>query len=162
MILVTTGTNRPFERLLRAVERLGSAEEIVVQTGASAFRPRNARCVPYLPYGELAELIGEARAVVTHGGVGSILTALRAGKRPYVVPRLARLDECVDDHQLELAQALARAGLVALVHEPLELGAALAQGSDRSSGAVVRGDGALARDLAAYLADAVAPAARGR
>jgi len=61
---------------------------------------------------ELDELIRAARVVVTHGGSGCIMQALRAGSLPVVVPRLARFGEHVDDHQLQLASRLERAGKV--------------------------------------------------
>ena len=44
---------------------------------------------------------------MTHAGVGSILTCLRLGRTPLVVPRQSRFGEHVDDHQVELTRALA-------------------------------------------------------
>ena len=49
---------------------------------------------------------------MTHAGVGSILTCLRLGRTPLVVPRQSRFGEHVDDHQVELTRALADAGKV--------------------------------------------------
>ena len=115
MILVTTGTNGvAFDRLLRAVDAIETEEPMVVQHGPSSLRPRRATCVDYVSFDELVELVREARLVVSHGGVGSILVALTNEKRPLVVPRLARFGEVVDDHQLELARKLAGVGLVTL------------------------------------------------
>jgi UDP-N-acetylglucosamine transferase subunit ALG13 len=63
----------------------------------------------------------EATTVVTHAGVGSILSARRAGHLPVVVPRLHALGEHVDDHQAELTRTLEAAGEVVAVWpgEPL-------------------------------------------
>jgi UDP-N-acetylglucosamine transferase subunit ALG13 len=66
-----------------------------------------------------------ARAVVTHAGVGSVLTAFSAGKRPIVVPRLASLGEAIDDHQLVFARRLFQAGLVTLADDETNLTEAL-------------------------------------
>jgi UDP-N-acetylglucosamine transferase subunit ALG13 len=119
VILVTVGTNEArFDRLLEAVSTISSGERIVVQHGASGIRPAGAECVDFLPFDALVELVREARAVVTHAGVGSILVALSQGKRPLVVPRRKRFAEAVDDHQVSLAERLARAGLVTLVEDP--------------------------------------------
>jgi UDP-N-acetylglucosamine transferase subunit ALG13 len=130
VILVTTGTNgAAFDRLIRAVQQLDAVEiteEIVVQCGASTLRPVNATCVDYVSYDDLVALVREARVVVSHGGVGSILVALTQGKRPLVVPRQREFGEVVDDHQLLLARRLARDGLIGLVENPDDLGTQLA------------------------------------
>ena len=57
----------------------------------------------------MLECFRSADKVVTHAGVGSILCADREGHVPLVVPRRHDLGEHVDDHQLELARALADA-----------------------------------------------------
>ena len=152
VILVTTGTNgAPFDRLLREVESARRPEPVVVQHGPSPLRPANATCVDYVSYEELARLVQEARTVVAHGGVGSILVALANGKRPIVAPRLARFGEAVDDHQLELGRKLDAAGLVTLVEDPAQLaehaGLQAAAGSIRGSA----GPTSLVDDLRAYL-----------
>ena len=128
VIFVTLGTHDfPFDRLLRALDRLPGDEELVVQTRAPGVRPAGARRgSTTLPYDELAEDIRRARVVVCHAGVGSVLTALANGKRPVVVPRLARFGEAVDDHQLAFARRLGEAGAVTLVEDVDALPAALA------------------------------------
>jgi len=119
MILVTVGTNEaPFDRLLQAFGTRPPGEELVVQHGPSRVRPPGARCVEFLPYQELADEIRRARVVVTHAGVGSIMTALWNGKRPVVVPRLRRFGEAVDDHQVALGRRLDESGLVTFVEDP--------------------------------------------
>jgi len=113
MILVTTGTTGPpFDRLLRELDGIAGGEELVVQHGPSSIRPRGAVCVDYVTFASLVELVRRARIVVTHAGVGSVLVSFMNGKRPIVLPRLARFGEAVDDHQLELARRLAQQGLV--------------------------------------------------
>lgn len=126
MILVTVGTNEArFDRMLLTLEATLPDEELLVQHGPSPIRPPGATCVDYLPYEELVYAIRRARVVVTHAGVGSIMTALANGKRPVVVPRLQRFGEAVDDHQVELGRRLHEAGLVTLVENPCDVGAAL-------------------------------------
>ena len=69
MILVAVGASQfPFDRLLRAVDELPRAEPLVVQHGPSAIRPVGARCLQFVPLHDLAELVREARVVVTHAG----------------------------------------------------------------------------------------------
>lgn len=122
MIVVTVGTNEaPFDRLIQAIDELGSDEDILVQYGASQVRPVAARCVDFLSFHEMAEHFRKARVVVSHAGVGSILLALSCGRRPVVVPRLHQFGEAVDDHQVPLARRLAEQGLVRLVDDLAEL-----------------------------------------
>jgi UDP-N-acetylglucosamine transferase subunit ALG13 len=145
MILATLGTlHFPFDRLLRALDGLAGDEELVVQTRAPGVRPAGARVVAELPYEELAAEIRRARVVVCHAGVGSVLTVLANGKRPVVVPRLARFGEAVDDHQLTFARRLAETGAVTLVEDVGGLPAALAAPGEPPP---VVGAGRLAADL---------------
>lgn len=108
MILVTLGTHeQPFERALDLVRELEQQhEEVVVQHGATPPRPGsdNVRWVAYLGWDELTSTMSRADAVVTHAGVGSTVTAMRAGKKPIMIPRLERFGEHVDDHQVQLAE----------------------------------------------------------
>jgi UDP-N-acetylglucosamine transferase subunit ALG13 len=114
MIFVTVGSSRsPFDRLLQAVDAASFDEDLVVQHGPSTVRPRNAECVDFLDFDGFVAQIARARVVVTHAGVGSIMTSLAHGKQPIVVPRRARFGEAVDDHQLPFAR---RAGELGLVH----------------------------------------------
>jgi UDP-N-acetylglucosamine transferase subunit ALG13 len=152
MILVTTGTNGvPFDRLLGQLDEIEWHEPLVVQHGPSRLRPAGARCVEYVSFAELVELVREARVVVTHGGVGSILVALMNSKRPVVVPRLARFGEVVDDHQLDLARRMDGADLVTLVEDVTNLGAAVlgtASSAPQTNGHRSTG---LVDDLGSYL-----------
>jgi UDP-N-acetylglucosamine transferase subunit ALG13 len=120
-VVVTVGTNEaPFDRLVAAVGSL-VGEPVVVQHGASAVRPARARCFDYLPHDELDRLVGSARVVVCHAGIGSVALALAHGKRPVVVPRLRRFREAVDDHQLFFARKLEATGLVTVVEDVEQL-----------------------------------------
>ena len=93
MILFTVGTHLPFERLTRVAAHVAAetGEHVVVQGGGGPAE-RGAEHVGLVPFERLVELVGEARVVVTHAGVGSILTCLRSGCVPIVVPR--RWDVC--------------------------------------------------------------------
>lgn len=119
----------PFDRLARAVDELHrtrvAGEDFLVQLGSCTFEPRHAPFVRYLSFGEVCARIREASVVITHAGAGSTLVTLQQGKRPVVVPRLARFGEHVDDHQLGLAEKLASKGLVTVVRDEAALGPAI-------------------------------------
>ena len=125
MIVVTVGTNEaPFDRLLSAFDGYAGDEQLLVQHGPSRIRPAGAALCGIPPLRQLAAAIAGARVVVTHAGVGSIMTALANDRRPVVVPRLREFAEAVDDHQVGLARRLDAAGLVTLVEaQPRPLGA---------------------------------------
>ena len=128
MIFVTVGTHhQPFTRLIDALVDLPS-DELVVQYGHSpAPASRSAgQATAFLAYDALAALMDASEVVVTHAGVGSVLTALRMGHTPIVVPRLERFGEHVDDHQVELTQTLEETGRVIAVWETDELASAVA------------------------------------
>jgi UDP-N-acetylglucosamine transferase subunit ALG13 len=154
VIFVTLGTQAfPFDRLLRTLESLPGAEELVIQCARSSFRPARATWHDDLPHGELVELIRRARAIVCHAGVGSVLTALQEGRRPIVVPRLREYGEAVDDHQVMFARRLAVTGRVILIEDLEELAPTIA-GEQQLAQEPMGGRG-LVDDIGAYLDELV-------
>jgi UDP-N-acetylglucosamine transferase subunit ALG13 len=157
MIFVTVGTNEArFDRLLTAVDEIGAQEELIVQHGPSAVRPAGATSVDFLSFDEMVETMRRARIVVTHAGVGSVMTSLLASTRPIVVPRLHRFGEAVDDHQLPFGRRLAEAGLVVLCEEPDELAQVVARGSGQLD-VELRPSRRLVGDLRDYLLATIEP-----
>jgi len=156
MIFATVGTNEAaFDRFVAALATVAaSGEEVVAQTGASTLRPEGVRCIDFLPFDRMVELMRESDTVVMHAGVGSIMVALANEKCPLVVPRRARLGEAVDDHQVELARRFEQRGLVVVVEDAADLPAEVMRGPRRAA-KVADGDGELAADLRAYLRSTV-------
>jgi UDP-N-acetylglucosamine transferase subunit ALG13 len=126
MIFVTVGTTAAFDRLLQAVETLHVDEELLVQRGPSTFVPKSGTYVDFMPYDEVVNAMHRASVVVMHAGVGSILTAIEAGKRPVVVSRSRLEGEAVDDHQVGLAQRLHDVQVVVHVDDLAKLPDAIA------------------------------------
>lgn len=137
MIFATCGSSHlPFERMMRALASL-PRDDLEVQHGPAMPPPCRA-AEPYLPFDQVLDRIERADVVVSHAGVGSILCAVRAGHTPVIFPRLKRYAETVDDHQAELAEALAASGTVILVRSPAELAGAIDSVPARGA---ARGDG---------------------
>ncbi len=156
MIFVTVGSSQfPFDRLLRAVDELTVDEELVVQHGSSSVRPRGARCTDFLPFADLAAHVRDSRLIVCHAGIGSVLMALTAGKRPIVVPRRRLFGETTDDHQVESARRLEEAGFVTVVENPQELPAALGDARAAIPTSAENGGG-LVHELRDYIRASVA------
>lgn len=122
MIFLTVGTQFPFDRLVRAVDRAiaagGVDEEVFAQIADSAYRPDNFEAVPYLEKDEFDKRMREASCVISHAGMGAITTALDDRKPLLVMPRLKRYREVVNDHQVAIAQKFERLGhLLVAYHE---------------------------------------------
>ena len=112
VILVTVGMHTDgFGRLVEAMDQIAaqSGQEVVMQIGATLYRPSAARWFDFATQEEMDKLCERARIIVSHTGAGSILTAVRHHKPLIVVPRLKKYGEHIDDHQLELAQVLSKA-----------------------------------------------------
>jgi UDP-N-acetylglucosamine transferase subunit ALG13 len=153
MILVTVGTNgAAFDRLLSQLDDVASDEEVVIQRGPSRLAPSGSFCVDYLPFSEIDRLVGAARVVITHGGVGSTLVSIGHGHRPLVVPRLRAFGEAVDDHQLSFVERLDRDGLVRCIVDPARIREELAAGTTRLPEREGLGNSPLVAELASYLA----------
>jgi UDP-N-acetylglucosamine transferase subunit ALG13 len=106
MIFATVGTQLPFPRLMNALNDLASrtSEEIVAQTGEGTTDRTSLREIKSLQPAEFSDLFHRARVVVSHAGIGSILSARRYGKPLIIVPRRHALDEHRNDHQMATAR----------------------------------------------------------
>ena len=116
MIFVTVGThNLHFDRLIVAADEYAATtdETVIVQYGVSKQQLHHAQGHAFLPITQMQEYCQQARVIVMHAGVGSVMTALEYPSRLVLVPRRHAFGEHIDDHQLELAEVLEHRGLVA-------------------------------------------------
>ncbi|MDB5525900.1 MAG: glycosyltransferase family 28 protein [Rhizobium sp.] len=108
MILVTVGTQLPFERLIQAIDEFATKlpEPVFAQIGRSSYRPKNIEfCETMVP--RLFETkFQQASRIVSHAGTGSVLTAKRYGKPIILFPRRADAGEHRNDHQLATCEQL--------------------------------------------------------
>lgn len=108
MILVTVGNQLPFDRLVGEMDRIAAdlPHRVVAQTGRNAGVFANLETHVSLPAEEFERLAGQARIIVSHAGIGSVLLARRLGKPIVVIPRLFALGEHRNDHQRATAARL--------------------------------------------------------
>lgn len=130
MIFVTLGTqDKSFERLLAEVERLMELgkiqEDVIVQAGTTAYQSEKMRIHDLLPMDEMERLTGQCRLLITHGGVGSIISGLKHGKTVIAVPRLEKYKEHVNDHQTQIIRNFGSRGHIIGTEGVEELEAAL-------------------------------------
>mgnify|MGYP001629148672 FL=1 len=109
MIFVTLGSQKfQFNRVLQKIDELvkeeAIKEEIFAQIGYSDYKPENYQYKDFLNRNEFSEIQSKADVVITHGGTGAIIGAVKKGKKVLAVPRLAKYGEHVDDHQIQLLQ----------------------------------------------------------
>ena len=74
---------------------------------------------------ELSKWIERADTVITHGGVGSIITAILKDKKVIAVPRLKKYNEHVNDHQLDIIDSFSEMGYILGIHDVKEIDEAL-------------------------------------
>ena len=113
MIFITLGSQKfQFNRLLKAVDDLKLNEEIFAQIGYSDYQPIHYAYKKFLDRNEFAEIMDNADIIITHGGTGTIIRAVKMGKKVIAVPRLAKYGEHVDDHQLQLIEQFKEQNLI--------------------------------------------------
>lgn len=122
----------PFPRLVNALAdyACSSGARVWVQHGAAKLTPP-LEGVSLLPREDLLAKVRAADVVVTHAGCGSISDAFHLGHVPVVVPRLARHEEHVNDHQLELVDVLSAEDRIVAVHDVAELPGAIMHAAGR-------------------------------
>jgi len=113
VIFLTTGTQLSFDRLVRAVDGWAGSAQPAPEIFGQVLPPRNA---PYIPQNfqtkarltpvEYAEIFDKAHLIISHAGMGTILTALTRGKTICIMPRQARYGEHRNDHQLATTRRL--------------------------------------------------------
>lgn len=117
MILVLLGTqNNSFHRLLEEIEKNikdGTIkEEVVVQAGYTKFSTEKMKIFDLIPKEELEELQEKANLIITHGGVGSIISSIEKGKKVIAVPRIHEYEEHVNNHQKEIVKDFDNKGYI--------------------------------------------------
>ena len=130
MILVLLGTqNNSFHRLLEEVERnienKTIQEEVVVQSGYTKFESKNMKIIDLMSKEELAKYQDKASLIITHGGVGSIVSSIEKGKKVIAVPRKHEYGEHVNNHQKDIIELFDKKGYIIGIKEVDKLEQAL-------------------------------------
>jgi UDP-N-acetylglucosamine transferase subunit ALG13 len=140
LIFVTIGnTTQGFRRLLEAVDLLAGKgmlgdEKIFLQTGSTLnVRPSYCEHKPFLPMDEFQQWVEKADLIICHGGCGTLLQTLQLGKVPVVMPRRKKYGEHVNDHQVQLVEALASEGRIIRAYDQEDLPEAIAEARRRNS-----------------------------
>ena len=119
MIFVILGTqDKKFPRLLDALQKkidegkISKKEEIIVQAGSTKYESKNMKIIDYMSVRKFEECIDRADLIICHAGVGTILTALKKGKKIIAAARLKQYGEHVNDHQLQILDNFTAEGYI--------------------------------------------------
>lgn len=123
MIFVTIGTQAPFDRFIKIVDEIAENlnEEVIAQTYKSQYRAKNIKTIDFLAPDEFNKLFKEARMIVAHAGMGTIISAMQQQKPIIVFPRIAALGEHRNEHQMATAKKMKELGYVHVAFNEEEL-----------------------------------------
>lgn len=156
MIFVTLGSQKfQFNRLLKKIDELIDAgiitEPVFAQIGASDYVPRHYEFQPFLDRETFASYMSQCDTVITHGGTGAIIGAVKQGKKVIAVPRLAKFGEHVDDHQLQLIEQFNDLNLICACNDMEALGDAVATVKQTEYAAYVSNTDAVIFSISEYI-----------
>ena len=137
MILVTVGSQKfQFNRLLEKIDILIDKkvikDKVFAQIGVSDYKPRNYSCVDFMTQDEFSKRMDECDTVITHAGTGVIVNAVKKEKKVIAVPRLAKYNEHVDNHQIELIKEFEELNFIEPVYEMEDLEKAIINSRNKS------------------------------
>ena len=126
MIFVAVGTQKfQFNRLLEAIDNLIEnkviTEEVYAQIGHSDYVPQNYKYTDFLSKDKFESYINRCNLLITHSGVGTIISGIKCEKPVIVIPRLAKYGEHVDDHQVQIANSFEEKNYILCVGEKNKL-----------------------------------------
>ena len=153
-IVAVVGT-MPFPRMIRALAavRHHRPELSIWVQHAGGGLADGLDGAPFEDRARILVRMREADAVVCHGGSGTVRDAISAGHAPVVIPRLAKWQEHVNDHQMEIEEAFSDAIVFVPEPEPAALLSAIEAARLRrgKQGGVVPAPGPLAEEIARIL-----------
>ncbi len=132
MILVTLGTqDKNFVRLLEKIDQLINngliKDKVIVQAGFTKYNSENMEIFDLIAQDEFNDLMDKADIIITHGGVGNIISALEKNKKVIAVPRLAKYGEHINDHQTQIIAKFNALGYIIGLQDVDELDDAVKQ-----------------------------------
>ncbi|GHA47733.1 beta-1,4-galactosyltransferase [Amylibacter ulvae] len=125
MIFVTIGTMFPFDRLIQTMDAWAKdhpEQQVKCQIGTGSYIPEHMEYVRKYSQAEFSETVRTADLVVSHAGMGSVITAGRFGVPIVMIPRIKSKGEHTTDHQVATANWLRKKPGVFIADHHAELG----------------------------------------
>ncbi len=126
MIFLTIGTQEPFDRLIKTVDNLAGQYKnyrFVAQVNSSKYEIKNMEYFDFISPHEFDHIFKESKLIISHAGMGTIISALTNKKPLIIMPRLANLGEHRNDHQIATAKKIKELGYVYVALDEAELAA---------------------------------------
>ncbi len=122
MIFVTLGTqDKSFSRLLKIIENSINKgeikEEVIIQAGYTKYESDKMKIFDYIKMEDFEKYISSCDILITHGGVGSILTGLKHKKKVIASARLSKYKEHTNDHQKQIVDNFYEEGYILKLDE---------------------------------------------
>lgn len=124
MIFLTIGTTEPLDRLVVAMDNIAALlpdVSIIAQISNSSYAVKNMKTTGFLSPVEYYELFNKASLIISHAGMGTILSALQKGKSIIIMPRMVDLGEAKNNHQIATAIKLAALNYVKIANDEDQL-----------------------------------------
>lgn len=124
MIFVTVGTDLPFDRMMKVVDawaRENRRRDVFAQIGVGGWEPGFIEFAHLLEPPVFRERFNAATLIISHAGMGTILTALLHGKPILVMPKLASRGEHRNEHQTATAKRMNERGGVNVAFDEHQL-----------------------------------------
>lgn len=128
MILASVGTQLPFDRLIRAVDDWAferGRTDVMAQVGPSHYVPRAIEHFPFMEHDRFFALQSRCSVMVSHAGMGSIITALELGKPIIILARDHERSEHRNGHQLDTLRQFAKYPGIYAARDEVEVAALL-------------------------------------
>jgi beta-1,4-N-acetylglucosaminyltransferase len=125
VIFVTVGLMVGFERLIKKMDEIAKEidEKVIMQIGYTKYLPKNSEYFKFKEVKEIQKMYLDASLIVSHAGVGSIMTALELNRPIIIVPRRKKYGECIDNHQMDIAKELENNKRIKVIYDVNELNA---------------------------------------
>ncbi len=139
MILLTVGTQLPFDRLVRLVDEwagLHPEVEVFAQIASGNYIPGHMGYVDYMKEHQYAEVFQKAEVILAHAAMGSVISSLIASKPVIAFPRKASLGEHRNEHQLATCRKITQLKGCYVAYEQEELFATLNKMSSLEGGSI--------------------------
>ncbi|HAT4180134.1 TPA: beta(1,3)galactosyltransferase EpsH [Clostridium perfringens] len=138
MIFITVGSrsfqfNRLLEAVDEAIENKEIKDEVFAQVGSSDYKPKFYKYIDFMNQDEFNKMISKCDIVITHGGTGVIVNSVKKGKKVVAVPRLAKFNEVVDDHQLQLVREFERMRMIIACYDCNDIGKAVHESKSKEA-----------------------------
>lgn len=124
MIFVTVGSQLPFDRLIEAIDNIAPSlkdQEIIAQVFGMKYQPKNIKTLDYIAPADFKSYVERADLIISHAGTGTILSVAQMEKPMIVFPRLGKLKETRNDHQIATCRMMEKISRLQVAYDEKEL-----------------------------------------